>query len=275
MQFELGLIDKGGPMEATDERSATAASRRPLQLLDLPQELLQGIAEAMLTREASAFSRSNTACQAAASNVLMLANVVQQLKIGKQIGDGIGKTRVGIKSIDLSVSVGIKSIGMRAFYKCISMTSIVLPAGLVTVGLGAFFDCISLTSISMPLSCKSIGPYAFHNCAFVSITLPIFLTELGHHAFSHCNSLTAITIPDPIDTIYRFTFGDCIALKSITLPAKLITIESYAFEDCTALNSIILPDCVTDIQDLAFTGCVALDAPSRDRIRAICPDARF
>ena len=49
--------------------------------------------------------------------------------------------------------------------------------------------------------------------------------------------------------------------------------KSWWKQPCTALKSIDLPKSVTFIQKLAFCGCAALDAPSRERIRAICPDA--
>ena len=67
----------------------------------------------------------------------------------------------------------------------------------------------------------------------------------------------------------------CIALQSIALPESVATIRRYAFLNCTALTSIALPESVTTIHRWAFTRCAALDAPSRERIRAVCPDAMF
>ena len=39
--------------------------------------------------------------------------------------------------------------------------------------------------------------------------------------------------------------------------------------------SIALPESVASIDEYAFFDCTALDAPSRERIRAICPHSYF
>ena len=59
------------------------------------------------------------------------------------------------------ISVGVTSIGNRAFYVCKYLTSITIPDGVTSIGNQAFFFCESLTSITIPNSVTSIGNRAF------------------------------------------------------------------------------------------------------------------
>ena len=242
------------------------------ELLDLPAVVLQCVAEFLVVRDYAAFAQTCSACHASSAGALhaVVANeVARRLNDGEKISDVLCQ-----KCPNLEVPRGVSSIGRHAFEQCQSLTSIVLPAGLTEIGAAAFNLCFNLTSVVLPSSCKTIGGTAFCSCyALTSIILPSSLTKLGGKSFSSCKSLTAITIPDGVVILEQYTFEKCKALVSATLPANLTSIHDSPFENCTALKSIDLPRSVTFIQKLAFCGCAALDAPSRERIRAICPDA--
>ena len=79
---------------------------------------------------------------------------------------------------------------------------------LTSIGLMAFYKCSSLTSITLPSGVTSIGNYAFYNCSSLSsITLPNGVTSIGTSAFFACTNLTSITLPDELKTTGGMAFA--------------------------------------------------------------------
>lgn len=66
-----------------------------------------------------------------------------------------------LKTVIISNSSGVTSIGERAFYECSGLTSITIPDNVTSIGHSAFDGCAGLTSITIPGSVTSIGDYAF------------------------------------------------------------------------------------------------------------------
>ena len=213
-----------------------------LCLLRLPESLLETIAASLRLREYSAFARTCTAGRAAAAaalGVVLPAELARRLAARLPTSDQL----------------------------CRRSPHLVLPAALSSVGHASFRRCTALSSI---------GPAAFHGCqSLVSIALPPSCTRLGPRTFANCHSLAAVSLLGSITTIKQQTFAYCIALASVELPAGLTTIDASAFCGCLALQSIKLPASVWQIHRTAFEQCTLLDAPSRERIRAICPEAIF
>ena len=104
---------------------------------------------------------------------------------------------------------GIKGIGEKAFYGCISLTSIILPDGITSIGEGAFSSCTSLTSIDLPDELTSIGEGAFNNCSSLTTVtcLATTPTSLGTDAFFDCFALTAIQVPSESVEDYKQASG--------------------------------------------------------------------
>ena len=128
----------------------------------------------------------------------------------------------------------VTSIGDRAFYRCSSLESIVIPEGVTSIGERAFRDC-TLTSITIPESVTSIGVGAFSYCHFASIVIPDGLTNIADFAFSWC-PLKSITIPDSVTSIGKYAFDGCDSLTSITIPKSVTSISDDAFSNCYALT---------------------------------------
>lgn len=133
----------------------------------------------------------------------------------------------------------ITSIGYGSFYKCRSLTGIVIPNGITTIYEYTFEDCINLTSVTIPDSVTTISTYAFYNCkSLTSITIPDGVTWIDLASFENCINLTSITIPDGATGIYDRAFYGCTNLTSITIPDSVRSITKQAFGDCTNLTDI-------------------------------------
>ena len=114
------------------------------------------------------------------------------------------------KSLKIVVLTDATSIGERAFYRCLSLTSIDIPDSVTSIDYEAFRGCTSLTSIEIPDSVTSIGQNAFYDCSsLTSIEIPNSVTSISSRAFTGCYSLTSITIPDSVTSIGLNAFYFC------------------------------------------------------------------
>ena len=162
------------------------------------------------------------------------------------------------------VKEGCKVIRGSAFYWCMKLTDITLPARLTHIGDGAFYWCMKLTAITLPAGLTHIWDDAFWGCEeLTAITLPASLTHIGDGAFAS-SGIRSVVNHSP-----HFLFQDgclidvqgkrLIAFLSdkaeVTLPSGLTHIGDKAFEDCKKLTAITLPDGLTHIGDGAFCGC--------------------
>ena len=120
----------------------------------------------------------------------------------------------------------------------------------------AFFKCSSLTSIVISNSVVSIGDNAFKGCNSLSnVVIPNSVTTIEAGAFWDCSSLTSIVIPNSVVSIGGSAFSGCSSLTSIVIPNSVVSIGDSAFEDCRFLLIIDIPDSVTSIGNSAFSGC--------------------
>lgn len=182
-----------------------------------------------------------------------------------------------LQSVDFGNNVS--SIGKDAFYRCESLTSLMLPGSLRMIGNSAF-ECSGIKSLKIPDSVERLDQSAFGNCtALTSVEISNSITEIVSYVFNGCTALTSVSIPNSIKRIgsYAFTgceslksieipnsvvelggFANCVALTSVTIPNSVTSIENNAFEGCRALTSIRIPDSVSEIGGYAFCNCTSL-----------------
>ncbi len=82
----------------------------------------------------------------------------------------------------------------------------VIPNTVTSIGSKAFYGCIGLTSITIPDSVTSIGEQAFYPCCGLkSVTIPSSVSAIGNYAFCGCTALDTITLAwtDPSVCTYR------------------------------------------------------------------------
>jgi hypothetical protein len=124
-------------------------------------------------------------------------------------------TITGYTGFDSSVTIPanikgkpVTSIGDWAFYKCTSLTSVIIPESVMSIGSlgagtwdGAFSGCTSLTSVRIPNSVTIIGHNAFWGCtSLTSVTIGSSVASIGGGAFDYSwgSILTRVTFEGTI-----------------------------------------------------------------------------
>lgn len=87
----------------------------------------------------------------------------------------------------------VTSVSGGTFYKCATLTQIVLPNGVTSIERWAFLGCSNLSSVRLPRNLTDIFDSAFAGCATLkSISLPNGVTGIANGAFSGCTRLTTV-----------------------------------------------------------------------------------
>ena len=202
-----------------------------------------------------------------------------------------GAYRMEIQNV--IIEEGVTSIGRRAFYACMNMTSVTIPKSITSIGEEAFSYCSRLSSVHItdivawcniffgdnpiylaqhlyvngeavtdlviPNGVTSISANAFTGCTgLISVTLGDSVTTIENSAFNGCTGLTSVNIGKNVTTIGDYAFYNCTTLSSLTISDNVATIGNYAFASCTSLTSLTIGDNVATIGNYAFDGCTSL-----------------
>ena len=117
--------------------------------------------------------------------------------------------------------------------------NVVFGDGLEEIGEGAFYRCKSLTKVVIPPSVKKIGDIAFGDSNSIKdVTISNGVKIIGEGAFVSCHLLESLTIPGSVKNVSCGAFSGCLELKTLEIEKGVGKIEEKAFEDCRTLSEI-------------------------------------
>lgn len=126
------------------------------------------------------------------------------LQSAKKVENGIvyiDKWAVGYtEELDSVIYLRGDTVGIaNGAFNYANMQTVNLPHSLLHIDGFAFFKCKSLSLVVMSECLQTIGDCAFTECsALPSISLPDTLTTIGRNAFADCTALTELNIPDSV-----------------------------------------------------------------------------
>ncbi|MBQ8228252.1 MAG: leucine-rich repeat domain-containing protein [Clostridia bacterium] len=229
---------------------------------------------------------------------------------------------------ELVLPSNVTSLGEQAFAECTGLTSVEFSASditerlygvfsgsgaesgmnvtfgsnVTTVPAGLFENCTNLNQVTFGNGITEVGEYAFYASGVRNVSVSPTVTQIGNHAFTLCNSLTAFTV-DGSNTafaagdsgellnktktyIYRYPSGR--TETSYTCPntvrfidtgafsgdddlvsvntKNVVTVNEYAFTLCSSLSDVTLP-LVTSLKTYAFADCNNLTDVSASKLK--------
>lgn len=201
-----------------------------------------------------------------------------------------GRRLVGAKkSMEGSYAVreDTQEIGDKAFYGCVFLRSVAMPASVTRLGDEAFARCLSLESVCIPPSVDEMGKNPFvgldakvvnnQSAAFAidskmlydagrtrlvscltdaaMVLLPKTVRTIGSLAFTRRSRLRKVQLPEGLGRIGRDAFSDCDSLDELVIPASVTAIDAYAFASCDGLRSVTFLGVPERLARTAFSDC--------------------
>ena len=187
------------------------------------------------------------------------------LEFAKVDGDGVFTVKEGTVAIVdscfnsaselkvINIASTVKTIGDRAFYKCVNLEEVNIPQNSVLESIGEYAfassplmntPCIPFTEIYLPETLKSIGSNAFYNTGITSLEIPAEVTLLGGYAFAYCANLEYVNFAEnsKLTTIGAMVFYKCTSLTSAVFGegSSLKSMGGTVFNGCTSLETVVL-----------------------------------
>ena len=198
---------------------------------------------------------------------------------------------------DITIPLGISSIGKDCFSGNNNLVSVYIPDEVTSIDYAAFENCKNLRKVSIGTGLKSIGSSAFSGCQSLNeVNIPKYVENFGSGVFAACPNLSDVKIddgnrnlicldgviysrdgkklyqylagrpystyeiPQPVKEIGEFGFYGANMLTTVTVAEGIEEIPEYAFLNCSALNKVNLPSTLKAIRKGAFGGCTNLTA---------------
>ena len=149
----------------------------------------------------------------------------------------------------ISLPEGLTRIGDLAFYECVNLASVRIPATVSVIGEAAFFRNSSLTALVLNEGLRSIGRKAFSECtALADLRLPESVIMVDNYAFSMCRSLSYVTIPAYVKEFGDGVFSYCENLLRVDVNAA-VALPSWSFYGCNQLQVVTVQGKAEDPRD--------------------------
>ena len=193
---------------------------------------------------------------------------------------------------DITIPLGITTIGKDAFSGNNTLTKVYIPDEVTSIDYAAFENCKNLQKVQIGDGVKTIGASAFSGCmSLKDVNIPRYTEDIGSGAFAACPNLTTVDIssknrhyvcldgviytrdgdkmvqylagrpystydiPEPVTEIEEFGFYGANMLTNVSVIKGVEEIPDYAFLNCTALTNVELPGTIKAIRKGAFGGC--------------------
>ena len=142
---------------------------------------------------------------------------------------------------DTTNGMTITSIGVNAFYRKYSLTSVTIGNSVTNIGSTALYHCTNLTNVTIGNSVTTIRISTFYYCIkLISVTIGNGVTSIEPNALGSCSNLTNLTLGNSVTNIWNSAFQNCTSLKRVTIPNSItsISIGTTAFSGCSSLKSM-------------------------------------
>lgn len=179
---------------------------------------------------------------------------------------------------NVTISKTVKEIGVKAFYSCTNLSSVIYEkeSSLTTIGASAFEYCKTLTSIEIPINVTSIGNLAFAHCTalkeikYNAINCSGFNSSYSTYCIAFTGSGNAtdgitVIIGNLVKNVPGYIFytpgSEEVSYITTVIFEKGSVCESighYAFYGCKNLSSIEIPQSVVSIGNSSFENCYGL-----------------
>ena len=160
-----------------------------------------------------------------------------------------------VKAYDKIILPPLEELGPGAFRGC-EVKEVVLPTGLKTIGMKSFWYCKSLTNLNLPATVDSIGEMAFKYSSITNLETNAKIKRIGEQAFHECK-ITTFDFSG-IESLGEDCFFNCALTGMLDLSnAKCAEIPRYAFYGCH-ISGIRFSNNISRICENAFEGCSEL-----------------
>lgn len=209
--------------------------------------------------------------------------------------------------VGISLPKSLTAIGVRAFWSCTHLSSVIIPEGVITISQQAFESCEGLESITIPETVTYLDTQAFASSGLKSINLPKNLERIGELTFGSAPLSTitvaednsyfsaedgvlynadktqlvlypigkedkSFSIPSSVTSIARAAFLDS-QLETISIPDTVSAIGNQAFQSCSKLKSLTLPSALTIINPQILDRCSLTSLVIPDNVTKIMGSA--
>lgn len=159
---------------------------------------------------------------------------------------------------EITLPSSLETIAPSAFANCDSLRTVVIPEGVTEIGSFAFYECNGLREIYLPASLETLEKSAFR---YANPELRIYISEGNKYycvsddiifskdmktliRYPAYKTESSYTVPDFVENIFHEAFSRCVNLTELILPEGLKTIGGGAFSYCENLKSITVPESV-------------------------------
>lgn len=177
----------------------------------------------------------------------------------------------------------MKRIDKKAFYGCMKLNEIEIPASVEILGEGCFMNCLALSRVtfSAGIVLNHVQKCAFKGCrGLKQIEIPASVEVLSEECFFVCSSLSRVTFENGnnLKQIEKDAFGICPSLKQIEIPVLTVVAPVILYDSGVTivrtnvswtnplrrgdinskLEQVMIPASVDILCESCFMGCESL-----------------